>query len=80
MQKLGIVRNLINQESLQAGAANRDQIVIDELCNMIRKGCTLDEFKKATREFMIQPEAPHEENKEGEVTPPAMQEIDNEFF
>lgn len=74
MQKLGIVRNMINQESLQIGAAKRDQIVVDELCNMIRKGCTLAEFKKAAKEFMNT----DEERKEGDVSP--QQEIDLEFF
>jgi hypothetical protein len=44
------MRNLINQEALQAGAAgldNREEKYVDELCNIIRKGCTLNDFKNA---------------------------------
>lgn len=70
MQKLGIVRNMINQES--AGGATRDQLVMDELCSILKKGCTLQEFKNAAAEFS----APEERKASDE--PPA--DIDNEFF
>jgi hypothetical protein len=46
LQKLGIVRNMINQETM--GETDRDKIVVDELCNMLKRGaCSLPEFKKA---------------------------------
>lgn len=63
MQKLGIVRDMINQESLLQ-TASRNQIVVDELCNLIRKGCSLVEFKKASQEFMM-----GEELKSGDEGP-----------
>ena len=83
MQKLGIVRNMINQESLQAGGATRDQRVVDELCTILKRGCTLEEFKKATSEFMQQQtlnEDPREEKKASEDDHIIHHEIDDSFF
>lgn len=40
---------------------NRDKLVVDELCNVIMKGCTLDEFKKAITELL---QTGEEEKKE----------------
>lgn len=59
--------------------------MVDELCNMIKRGCSLGEFKKACQELMSQQDSQQEEKKDdgglglrmglGEPT-----EIDNEFF
>lgn len=35
---------------------NRDKLVVDELCNIIKKGCTLDEFKRAITELTMEEE------------------------
>ena len=51
MQKLGLMRNMINKEALAVGGATKDQKYVDELCNIIRKGCSLVEFKNACIEF-----------------------------
>lgn len=64
MQKLGIVRNMINQ---QESGSTRDQMVMDELCSLLKRGCTLEEFKNAAQEFMTQEESD-------------APDIDNEFF
>jgi hypothetical protein len=44
LQKLGIVRNAIQYE-VGSNNADRDAIVVDELCNIIIKGCSLSQFK-----------------------------------
>ena len=46
MQKLYFARNMINQQ-LQDGELSRDQRIVDELCEIIQLGCSLEEFKKA---------------------------------
>lgn len=44
---------MINQEVLQhTGAINRDQMVVDELTNIIKRGCTLEDFKKGCQELL----------------------------
>jgi len=47
--------------------------VIDELCNIIRKGCTLDEFKKACTELS---QKDQEESKTGDL----QKDLENEFY
>lgn len=44
LQKLGIVRNILNSE-VQGPDQNKDQKIVDELCNAIKQGFNLKEFK-----------------------------------
>jgi hypothetical protein len=58
---------------------------VDELCNIIRNGCTLLDFKNASKEFHIKTADDKEEMKAGDTSSRAYaennhQEIDNEFF
>jgi len=49
--------------------------VVDELCNVIMKGCTLDDFKKAIKELLQNEE---EEKKESE-NKEEIKEFDEKF-
>jgi len=53
-------------------------LVVDELCNVIKKGCTLDEFKRAMSE-LLQPEINDQEEEKimrKNTAIPAIQEFD----
>jgi hypothetical protein len=41
------MRNMINLEAQETGVAIKEKKYVDELCNIIRKGCTLNDFKNA---------------------------------
>lgn len=41
---------------------NRDKLVVDELCNILKKGCDVEEFKRAINELTKE-----EEKKEEDV-------------
>ena len=43
LHKLGIMRDMLKEASSETQVA----LVVDELCSLVRKGCSLDEFKKA---------------------------------
>lgn len=58
------------------GGASKDQKYVDELCNILRKGCSLLEFKNACIEFHSKDQ--EEEVKAGDTV--QQPEIDNEFF
>lgn len=53
--KQNINNNFLNAQS----GLNRNMLVVDELCNVIKKGCNLDEFKRAMMELL------EEDGKEG---------------
>lgn len=48
---------------------SRDKLVVDEICNIIKKGCTLQEFKRAVEELTQNEETKDEEfKKDGNLT------------
>ena len=55
---------------------------MDELCNLIRKGCSIDEFKKASSEFMQTEKLDQEETKGADDHSHQLKnyDIDNDFF
>ena len=55
---------------------------MDELCNIIRRGCNLEDFKNACQEFHISNDDKNEEVKAGDIKHKNAkhQDIDNEFF
>ncbi len=55
--KQNINNNFVNSQS----GLNRNTLVVDELCNVIKKGCTLEEFKRAMMELL------QEESKENDT-------------